>query len=174
MTQFIRFHGFLLVDMISWILLSKNIFLAILTNFLYLVQSVLLLDVWYLVRSLLYSLFHYTLEYLVMLTFLEYLYQNSSAIEANSCVIFSSILQSWIFVILIQLILFLDLLINSFSFSLFLTIACFLSCMVSFLIIKTNKEVWSDRLWRYSKIVWLLNSFTFVWRNIRSKTEFES
>ena len=64
--QFIRFYGLLLVDIVSWILLSKKILLDVLTNLLYLIYSVLLLDVQYLAKSLLYSSFHHTLEYLVM------------------------------------------------------------------------------------------------------------
>jgi len=74
LTQFIRFHGLLLVDTISWILLLKNILLAVLTNFLYLIQFVFLLDTWYLAKFLSHSLFNHILENLVMLIFLEYLY----------------------------------------------------------------------------------------------------
>ena len=127
LTKFIIFYGLLLVDVISWILLSKNILLAILTNFLYLIQSVLFLDAQYLAKSLIHSLFYHALKYLVMLI---YLYQ-SSVIKVNSCVVFSSILQSWILVVLIQPTLFLNLLINYFFFLLFLIRACFLSWIVS-------------------------------------------
>ena len=127
LTQFIRLHSLLLVNVISWILLSKKVYLAILTVFLYIIQSVLLLDVQYMIRFLLHSSFHYVLEYLVMLIYLKYLYQSFSMIEANSWVTSSSILWLWILVIWIQLILFLNSLMNSFFSSLFLMITIF-SC----------------------------------------------
>jgi len=82
LTQFIKSHSFLLVNIIFWILFLKNNYLAILTIFLYLIQSVLFLDVWYANKSLLYSLFHYTLKYL---------YQSFSAMEVNSWVTSSNI-----------------------------------------------------------------------------------
>jgi len=140
LTQFIRSHGLLLVNAISWILLSKNICFAVLTIFLYLIQFILFLDVQYVTRSLLYSLFYHALEYLVILTYLECLYHNSSIIEANSQVITSSFSQLRILVISIQLILFLNLLINYFSSSLFLTIVSFFSWINSFLM-----TIWTDK-----------------------------
>ena len=74
---------------IQWILvIISNIeitshILAVFTNFLYPIQYVLLLDILYLARSLLHFLFYHTLEYLVMLMFLEYLYQNFSILHTN-------------------------------------------------------------------------------------------
>jgi len=61
--------------------------------FIYLIQSVLFLEVWYKDKFLLHSLFYYALEYLVMLTCLAYLYQSSSIIEVNFSIIASRILQ---------------------------------------------------------------------------------
>jgi len=77
-------------------LLSKKTCWVFFTVFLYLVQSILLLDVQYTVRSLLQSSFHYALEFLVMLTCLEYLYQSFSIMEANFWVIFFSIMLLWL------------------------------------------------------------------------------
>jgi len=94
LTQFIKSHSFLLVDTISWILLSKNNCLAILTIFQYLIQSILFLGIWYVTKSLLYSSFYHTLKCL---------YQSFSVMEANSCIASSSLLQLWILVVLIQL-----------------------------------------------------------------------
>ena len=137
LTQFIKSHSLLLVNAISWILLPKNICFVI---FLYLIQSVLFLYVQYVTRSILHSLFYHILEYLVILTYLECLYHNSSIIEANSQVITSSFSQLRILVISIQLILFLNLLINYFSSSLFLTIVSFFSWINSFLM-----TIWTDK-----------------------------
>ena len=42
------------------------------------------------------------------------------------------------------------------------------------MIMETNNEAWSNRLWRSGKISCLSNSSDSAWRNIRSSTEFES
>ena len=72
---------------------SCGLNIAKLTVFLYLIQSVLFLDIWYTDRFLLYSLFYQTLKYLVILTYLVYLYQSSSTIETNFSIIVSKISQ---------------------------------------------------------------------------------
>ena len=65
---------------------------------------------------------------------------------------------------LIQLILFLSLLTNSLFSLLFLTIACFFSWINSFLmIIHINNKAWSDRLCKFSVIVWLFVRHSSYW-----------
>ena len=56
---------------ISLILLSKNSYLVLLTVLLNIFQSSRCLDCWYLLRSLLQSLFYQAFDHFVMLTFLE-------------------------------------------------------------------------------------------------------
>jgi len=175
LTQFIKFHGLLLDVVISWILLSKNTLLAILTVFLYLFQLVKLLDFWYVAKSLLNSSFYYALDLLVMLMNFENLFQRFSVIKVNSWVMYLSILHLVTLEVTIKPILHLSLLTNSFSSSLFLTIDHFFSWINSFsTIMDTNKKVWSNGHLRFGDIVWLLNSSDSVLRNIRFSTEFES
>ena len=126
LTQFIRSYSLLLVNTTSWILLSKKVYLADLIVFIYLIQSVLFLEVWYKDRFLLHSLFYHALECLVILTCLVYLYQSSSMIEVDFFIIASRILQLYILVVLMLFTLFFNLFTNS-SILLFLTIASFLS-----------------------------------------------
>ena len=65
-------------------------------------------------------------------------------------------------------------LMNSFSLSLFLMIDLFFSWInSSSTMIDTNERAWSNRFWRSSKIMWLLNFSYLVLRNIRSSTEFK-
>jgi len=78
-------------------------------------------------KSLLHSLFHNALKYLVILTYFEYLIQISSIIDANSCVILSSDSQSGVLVISMHPTLLLSLLTNSTSSLLFLIIVYLLS-----------------------------------------------
>jgi len=121
------------------------------------------------------SLFHHDLDHLVMLTNFENLFQRSATIKVNSLITYSSILQLMILVIAIEHNLFLSLLTNYFSLSLFLIINCFFSWInSSSRIIDTNKGAWSDRLWRSGEIMWLLNSSDPIQRNIRFSTEFKS
>lgn len=142
--QSIRSHSLLLVNIVSWILLSKNVCFTVLTIFLHLVYFILFLDIWYVTRSLLQSLFHHALECLVIWTCLECLYHNSFAMEVNSWVTSSSFLWLRILVILIQLVLFLNLLMNFFSSLLFSTIVSFFFWINSFLItIWTDDGAWS-------------------------------
>ena len=126
LTQFIRFYSLLLDDMISWILLSKKVLLANLTVFLYLAQSVLLIEMWYMVRSQLHSSIYYTLDLLVMLTNFENLFQKSLTMSVNFWVTHSSILQLVMLDISIEPSLYLSLLMNSFFFITVLNKAFFL------------------------------------------------
>jgi len=143
--QFIRSHGLLLDIVISWILLSKNTLLAVLTVFLYLFQLIKLLESWYVAKSILRSLFYYALDLLVILMNFENLFQKSSVIEVNYWVMHLSILHLVMLEVTIKLILHLNLLTDSFSSSLFLRIDHFFSWINSFsTIMNTNKEVWSN------------------------------
>ena len=58
------------------------VLLTVLLNFF---QSGLDLDILYMAKSWLYSLFYYALEYLVILTLLEHLFQRLSEMDVNSC-----------------------------------------------------------------------------------------
>ena len=165
----------MLNNTISWILLSKKSCFAILTVFLYFIQLVLLLDIWYVAKSLLYSLFHQAFNLLVMLISLENLFQRSSIMKANSWVTCSSCLQLIILVVSIDSNLHMSSLTNSFSLLLFLTMDYFFSWINSFsTIMDTNRGIWSDRLWRFRRIKWLLNFSDLILRNIGSSTEFKS
>ena len=75
------------------------------------------MDVLYTIKSLLHSSFYYTLKYLVILTYLEYLFQKLSKIDINSCTTLSSNLLLEMLVMLMLPISFLSLLIKL-SFSL--------------------------------------------------------
>jgi len=136
-----RSHSLLLNDTISWILLSKKFLLVNFTIFLYLIQSLLCLDIWYTAKSLLHSLFHHAWDCLVMLTIFENLFQKFSTIVANSWVILSSISQLVILVISIAPNLFLSSLTNYFSSLLFLMMNCLFFWINSFfMIIKTHNR----------------------------------
>lgn len=153
LTQFIRSHSLLLYNIISWILLSKKNLFANLTFFLYLVQSVFLLDMWYITRFLLHSLFHQTFNLLVILISLENWFQRSSTIKANSYIVYSISLQLKMLVITIKPNLHLSFLTNSFSSLLFLTIDYFFSWInFSSTIMDTNRGTWSKEYWRLGKI----------------------
>jgi len=71
--QFISSYGPYFLLAISSILLLKKTHFVFLTVFLNFFQSSKLQDCWYLLISLQQFLFHYTLECLVILTFLKYL-----------------------------------------------------------------------------------------------------
>ena len=151
--QFMRSHSLLLVNVISWILLSKKLFLAIFIIFLYLTQLFLCLEIQYTAKSLSHSLFHHTLDCLVILTIFKNLYQWSSTMMVNSWAIYSSVLQLVILVISIEPNIFLSLLIKSFSLSLFLTIDCLFSWINSFfMMIVIDREAWSDGLDKSGRI----------------------
>jgi len=68
----------------------KNDLFVLLTIPLNIFQSKLDLDKQYMFNFLLHSLFHHTLEHLVILTHLGYLFQRFSEIATNSCTILSS------------------------------------------------------------------------------------
>lgn len=127
LTQFMRFHECLFLDVISWIFSSKNDFLVLLTIPLNFLEFEIDLDVQYELNSLPYSSFHQALEHLVILTYLEYFFQRFSIINANSYIILSSDLLLCISEVSMLLTLFLSLLTNSFSSSLFLIMAYYLS-----------------------------------------------
>jgi len=76
---------------------------------------------------LLYFLFHYALKHLVILIYLEYLFQRFSEIAMNSYTILSSNLLSEMLVVLMLPTMFLSSLIKSFSFTLFLMMVHYLS-----------------------------------------------
>jgi len=129
LTQFIRFHGLLFLDIISWIFLLKKILLAVLLNLL---QSDLNPEIWYTDKSLLHSSFCHALECFIILTCFEHLIQSSSVIDANSYIILSSNSWSRMLVMLICPTLILSSLTNSIPL-LFLIIICLLSWINSFL-----------------------------------------
>jgi len=120
--QFIKSHNLLFFDMIFWILLSKKDHFVLLTILLNFFQSRLELDILYTIKSLLYSSFYYALEYLVILTYLEYLFQRLSKIDTNSCTTLLSDSLTSLTVMLMLPISFLSLLIKISSSSLFLII----------------------------------------------------
>ena len=141
LTQFIRFQGLLFLDAISWIFLSKNDFFVLLTVSLNIFQSKLDLDEQYMFSFLLYSLFHYALKHLVILTHLEYLFQRFSEIAMNSCTILSSNSLSGMLVVLMLPTMFLISLIKPFSSTLFLIMVHHLSWINSLLMMMlTVKE----------------------------------
>ena len=155
LTQFIKSHDLLFFDMIFWILLSKKDHFVLLTILLNFFQSRLELDVLYTIESLLYCSFYYALEYLVILTYLEYLFQKLSKINANSCTTLLSDLLTSLIVMLILPISFLSLLIKLSSSSLFLIIVQYLFWMNSLLImISTIKGAWSNRLYKLGKHIY--------------------
>ena len=84
-----RFYGPYFLLAILVILSLKKTHLDFLTVFLNFFQSLRLQDCWYLLRSLQQLLSHHTLEYLVMLTFLECLSQMFSMLVANIWTMFS-------------------------------------------------------------------------------------
>ena len=73
-----RSHGILFFDAISYIFSLKKIHLVFLMDFLKLFQSFIDLENWYALSLALHSSFHHALKYLVILTFLENLYQIKS------------------------------------------------------------------------------------------------
>ena len=74
----------LFFNIISWILLLKNKCLIFLTTPLKIFQSSIILEDLYLVSLLWHFLFYYVLEYLVILTYWENLYQIDLEILAYS------------------------------------------------------------------------------------------
>ena len=82
----------------------------------------------------LHSLFHYTLECLVVLTYLKYLFQRFSEIATNSCTILSSDLLSEMLVTSILPTIFISSLMKPFSSTLFLMMVHCLSWINSLLI----------------------------------------
>ena len=120
LTQFISFHRLYFLLVILLILSLKKTYFVFLTIFLNLFQSSKLQHCWYLLISLQQSLFHYTLECLVMLTSLEYLNQVLSILIASVWMMFSRALILWIENVSIHLIIFVSFLIKWISSLLFL------------------------------------------------------
>lgn len=125
--HFMRSQGLLFSDAISWIFSSRNICLVFLIILLKFFQSSIVLEDQYLFILTIHFLFHYTLEHLVILTFLENLYQIESEILICSWTISSRDSLLDISVVLIFLIAFVSSVTNFSSSSLFLIIVCYLS-----------------------------------------------
>ena len=130
-------------------------------------QSTIVLVDQYVFSLVLHFLFHYALECLVMLIFLEIfayswtIFSRDSLLDISEVSIFSMV--------------FISSMLNFSSSLLFLIIVCHLSWINSSLInMLTVKEVWSERLWNSSKMKWLLILIELGYRNIRSITEFGS
>jgi len=126
------------------------VFLIILLKFF---QSSIVLEDQYLFSLTLHFSFHHTLEHLVILTFLENLYQIESKILVYSWTISSR--DSWldISVISIFLIAFVSSVTNFSSSSLFLIILCYLSWINSLLMdMSIVRGAWLDRLLDFSRI----------------------
>jgi len=128
LTQFMRSHGLLFFNVTSCIFSSKKIYLVFLTNLLKLFQSSIDLENWYTLKLALHFLFHYALECLVILTFLENLYQIESEIDVYSWTIPSRDSLLDIFEVFLRLMM------NFSSSSLFLIIVHCLSWINSSLI----------------------------------------
>jgi len=164
--------GLLVLNVISWIFLSKNEYFVSLTNPLNFFQSSSNLDVQYIFNLVLHSSFHHTLDHLVMLVFLENLYPRWFKI----LVYFWTIsLRDSLFGIVVVMIFpkaFVRSTMNFPSSLLFLMIVYHLSWMNSSLMeISIVKGVWSNKYQDSGKIKWLLNSTESGQRNTRSITE---
>jgi len=138
-------------------------------------QSTVDLEEWYTFRLVLYSLFHHTLECLVILILLEYLYQRESKVVMYFWTVSSKDSLLDISEVSMLLIAFLNSLIHLSSSSLFLMIVHHLS-WINFLLMKmlTVKEAWSKELYKSGRKKWFLIFIELAWRNIRLITELES
>lgn len=90
LTQFIRFHGFLFFEVISWILLLKNNHLVFFTVFLKFFQFKINLEDQYISSLEKHLLFHYLLDCFVILTHFVYLLHIISENWVNNLTIFSN------------------------------------------------------------------------------------
>ena len=88
-TQFINSHRSFLLFKISWILLSKNSHLEVLTILLKIFQSFRSLEFLYVSRAIWQLLFYHKFEYLVILTNFKYLNHVLFVLLAKSCIITS-------------------------------------------------------------------------------------
>ena len=93
LTQLISFQGPWLLLAISWILIWKKTFLVIFTVFLKDFQFLRFLDILYLSKDWLHSLFHHFLECLVILVHLAFFPHACSIFDANRLTMSSSL--SW-------------------------------------------------------------------------------
>ena len=151
--QFIRFWGCLFFNVISWIFLSKNECFVSLTNPLNFFQSSSDLDVQYIFNLVLHSLFYHALDYLVMLAFLENLYQRWFKILAYFWTISSRDSLFGMVVVTIFSKVFVRSTMKFPSSLLFLMIVYHLSWMNSLLMeISIVKGVWSNKYQDSGKI----------------------
>jgi len=145
------------IFLVSWynflnFLIKNNLFVLLIIS-LNIFQSKLNLDEWYMFSFLLHSLVHHTLECLVILTYLEYLFQRFSEIATNSCIILFSNSLWEMLVVLMLLTIFLSSLTKHSFFTLFLMIFCYLSWInFSLIMMSTIKRVWSEELCKLGKI----------------------
>ena len=145
LTQFISSHGLHFLLVISVILSSKNMCFDFLTVFLNSFQSLRLWDCQYLLRLLWQLSFHYVLECLIMLTFLEYLIQMFSILMASIWTIFSRASMLWIKDVSILLMKLTSSSKKYFSLSLFLIRGHFqLEICLSKIEILTEMGAWSN------------------------------
>ena len=120
MTQFMSSHGLRFLLVISSIFWSKNSLFVFLTISLNFFQLFRLLDHWYMSRSLQQLLSHQALEYLEILTFLEFFYYELLTFVANELTVSSRKLMLMIKSVLRFFIEFLTSIINYSSSLLFL------------------------------------------------------
>ena len=121
---------------------------------------------------MLYSLFYHALECLVILMFLESLYQVEFKILVYSWTMFSrdSLLDISVISIFSKVVV--SSVTNFSSFSLFLIMVCHLPWINSSLInILTINRAWSEEYQESGKIKWLLTLTESGQRNIRSITK---
>ena len=174
LTQFISSYRPHFLFAISSIFSLKKEYLDFLTVLLKFFQFSRLWDCWYLCSIWWQSLFHYALEYLVILTIFKYLNQISSILVAKCWTTFSKDSAFWIIEVFKFLINWMRSLINHFSSSLPLTKDHHLVRIFSSLIeISTVIGAWSDKILQSGWIWWQLNSVEEDWVKTRSKTEFE-
>ena len=160
-----RSYNLLFFNMISWIFLSKKMYLVFLMTSLKFFQSAIVMVNWYIFSLVLHSLFHYVLEILYLI---------ESEIFAYSWII--SLRDSLLDIskVLIFPMVFISSMSNFSSSLLFLIIVHHLSWINSSLInMSTVNGAWFERLWDSGKIKWLLISTELGHRNIRLITEFE-
>ena len=124
--QFISSHGPLDLNKISWIFWSKKECLVFFTVFLNCFQSAkLLIDLWF-SRSLLQFISHQLFECLEILTIFEFFSQALSIVVMKELTAFSSNLISVRIEVLIDKMLLIKSLMNTFPSALLLAIVCFL------------------------------------------------
>ena len=175
LTQFISSQGPQLLLATSWILISKNNLLVDLTIFLNDFQSLIFLNSLYLLRDQLQSSFHHFLECFVMLTFLAFVFQAWSILDASELTTCSK--DSWFdrIKVLRNLKITTTSLMNASSSLLFFGKESLEDWMNSSAMgIVTVKGMWSKVRCHSGWIKWLLGSLNPLYRNIRSMIEFDS